>query len=116
MRFVVFAVIAGIAGFMAWQWLQPVCAGGVIVANEQACRAAAGFDAVFCRDAMTEAAAVARRSGGTYATQSQCLARYPVCIERSDVAGWAPKPVGYCLRKLSSGAIGPIEPQYSTVP
>lgn len=114
MRMTFLIIIFGVFCFKAWLWFQPVCADGVIVANEQACRAVVGFDAVFCRDAMTEAEAVARRSGRTYSAKSQCLARYPACIERSDVRGWAPKPVGYCLRRLVSGGIGSIEPKYST--
>ena len=54
---------------------------------------------------MPEALSAARKGGGAYATQSQCLDKFPVCIQRSDVPAWTPKPSGYCLAKGVAKAV-----------
>ena len=62
---------------------------------------------------MPEALSAARKNGGAYATQSQCLDKFPVCIQRSDVPAWTPKPSGYCLAKGPDGDVAHVEPVYA---
>lgn len=107
----VFAFIVAVAAFMGWRLLQPDCPGGAVVADEQQCLAQ--FDAAFCGRAMPEALSAARKTGGAYATQSQCLDKFPVCIQRSDVPAWTPKPSGYCLAKGPDGDVAHVEPVYA---
>jgi hypothetical protein len=77
MRWIVFVAIAGVAGFMAWLWLQPACRDGVVVKDEAGCRAVAGFDAAFCRAAFARATEIAARAA--YPTRDACLNDFPVC-------------------------------------
>ena len=107
----VFAFIIAVAALMGWRWMQPACSGGVIVADEQQCRAAFGAD--FCARAMPRAHADAREKGGAFATQAQCLDVHPVCIERNDVSAWTAKPSSYCLVRGSNGEVARVEPIYS---
>ena len=110
MPFVV-AFIVAVAAVMGWLALKPVCPGGAVIADEAACRA--NFDALFCLQALPEMQRVARRSGETFANQSACLEQWPVCIERSDVAAWAPRPESYCVARAPDGAIARVEPIFS---
>ena len=107
----VLAFILAIAAFMGWAFIQPECAGGAVIADEAACRA--NFDAPFCLQALPEAQRVARRSGETFKTQSACLEQWPVCLERSDVPAWAPRPASFCVARAPDGGIARIEPVYS---
>ena len=110
MPFVVVFIVA-IAAFIGWQALQPVCPGGAVIASAAACRE--NFDAAFCLGALPEMQRVAARSGDTFKTQSACLDQWPVCIERSDVSAWAPRPASYCVVRAPDGAIARIEPIYA---
>ncbi|MDE2363855.1 MAG: hypothetical protein KGM42_14355 [Hyphomicrobiales bacterium] len=107
----VIVFILGIAAFMGWRALRPECAApAVAIANEADCRA--NFDALFCLQAMAETERVARASGGSFPTQSACLERFPVCIERSDVSAWTPRPARYCVARAADGGIARIDPVY----
>ena len=110
MPFVIAFMIA-VAAFMGWQALQPQCPRGAMVADEASCRA--NFDADFCRQALPAAQRTARISGETFKTQSACLEQWPVCVERSDVSAWAPKPASWCMARAPDGGIARIEPVYS---
>lgn len=107
----VIAFIVAVAAFMGWRLMQPDCAGGKIVADEQQCLAV--FGAPFCAKAMPEAFTRARTGGGAFGTQSECLDKYPVCIARTDVAAWTPKPSAYCLARGPDGAVARAEPVYA---
>jgi hypothetical protein len=110
MPFVV-AFIVAIAAFIGWKALQPVCPGGAVVAGEAECRA--NFDALFCLQALPEMQRVARRSGESFSTQAACLDQWPACLERADVAAWAPRPASFCVTRGADGAIARMEPIYS---
>jgi len=110
MRYV-FVFIVAVAAFMGWRWMQPVCSGGVVVADEQQCKAA--FGAEFCARAMPRAQAVAREKGGAYATQAQCLDVHPACIERRDVSAWTGRPASYCLVRGDNGEVARVDPIYA---
>jgi uncharacterized protein YgiB involved in biofilm formation len=110
MPFVIVFIVA-VAAFMGWKFLQPECPGGSSVGIEEQCRAT--FGATFCAQAWPETERIARRSGATYKTQSECLEQWPVCIERSDAAAWAPRPANFCISRASDGSVGRIEPVYS---
>jgi len=107
----VIAFLVAVAAVLGWRLMQPACPGGIVVADEQQCRAQ--FGAAFCGKAMPEALAAARAGGGAFAAQAQCLEKYPVCIERSDVAAWTPKPSGYCLARGPDGEVAHVEPVYA---
>ena len=110
MRIVFFCLAALMAGFMAWSWFEPPCEGGAVVASEAECRAVALFDAAFCAKAWGRTEALARTSGPTFQTQTECSDRYPVCIEK-DPQGYGPKPGGWCLVRTGS-EIARIEAKY----
>lgn len=110
MRLVI-AFIVAIAAFMGWKALQPVCGGGQVIADEASCRA--HFDALFCLQALPEMRRVAATGGETFQTQAACLDQWPVCIERSNVSAWAPRPASYCVVRAADGAIARIEPVYA---
>ncbi len=65
------------------------------------------------RQGHAEALAQARTSGGSFATQAECLDQYPVCIPRSDVSAWAPKPASYCVARGPDGEVAHVEPVYA---
>ena len=107
----VIAFIVALATFLGWKLLQPSCPGGAVVADEQQCRAE--FGAAFCGKAWPEAQAAARRGGGAYPSQSQCLETYPVCIPRSDISAWTPAPKAYCIARGPEGEVAHVEPVYA---
>jgi hypothetical protein len=110
MRNIIFLLITGIAGFMAWLWLQPVCAGGALVKDEAACRATAGFDAAFCRDVFSRTAGIAEK-GATYSSRDACLDEFPNCDSAPGAQRWYARPASWCV--VRSGAVASrIEPQY----
>jgi len=103
MRFVVFAFIAGVAAFMGWLFVQPVCPGGVLATTEAECRAGGTFSARFCHEAFVAGEHVARQSGG-FSSQTECLAKYNICIEGEGFIGYVAKPKGYCVKAKADGA------------
>ena len=111
MRILVFAFILAVAAFMGWKAFDAECPGGQTVSIEEECRAK--FGAPFCARAWPETERIARISGGAYKTQSDCLAEWPVCVERSDVTAWAPRPARFCIARAADGGIGRIEPLYA---
>jgi hypothetical protein len=111
MRIIVIAFILLVAGIIGYFALQPACRGGAVIKDSQSC--ASAFDTAFCATAMRLAADVAVRSGEVFSSQSACLERWPVCIARRDVQGFAPKPSGYCVARDASGGLARLEPVYS---
>ena len=57
--------------------------------------------------------AAARTQGGAYATQAQCLDKFPACIPRADVPAWTPRPNGYCIARGPDGEVAHVEPVYA---
>lgn len=112
-RNIVFLGIAAIAGFMVWLWFQPVCRGGSVVPDEQACRSVAGFDRDFCRMAFSRTGDIARRSGPTYQTLHECALNWPRCIEQGPDGRAAPKPSHWCIVRAADRSLARLEPQYN---
>ena len=110
MRGLVLGLIAALAAAMAWLWLQPVCAGGQVVANEADCRQ--HFSNGFCRTAFSRTAAIAARSGSVYTTDMECRENWPVCDSREPI-GFGPRPSHWCLVKAADDTPARIEPQYN---
>ncbi len=110
MKNLVFLFIAAVSAVMGFLFLQPVCAGGLVVRDEAQCRATAGFDATFCRDAFGRATEIARGSGPSYSQRNDCDAQWPACVEHA--GGWGPKPSAWCLVRDGAGMAKRIEPQY----
>jgi hypothetical protein len=112
MRNLVLTFIAAVAGFMAWLFFQPACAGGAVVRDEAACRAVSGFDAAFCRDVFSRTAKIAAEAGPAYTREAECRDLWPVC-EPHGPGGlqWGARPASWCI--VRSGATATrIEPQY----
>ena len=106
--FIVLAALA--AAVMVFLYLQPVCPGGTIVRDEEACQAAAGFDVVFCREAFARAPGIARVSGPSYPRRGDCDNAWPLCVDHA--GGWGPQPSSWCLARTGSGFATRVEPQY----
>ncbi|MBM3608096.1 MAG: hypothetical protein FJX29_06550 [Alphaproteobacteria bacterium] len=102
-------IIAAGSGVMFYLWMQPVCQGGRVVADEAACRT--HFDAAFCASAFARAPAIARTAGPSYQTDVECRQSWPVCVER-DPQGYGPRPSGWCVVRAHSGALARFEPQF----
>ncbi len=111
MRIVIAIAALLSAVFMAVTWYQPVCEGGRVVASEGECRAVPIFDAAFCRKAWALTDGIARRSGMSYPTRTECDDSWPVCIEH-EPGGYGPKPAGWCLVRGPNGEAARIDPQY----
>lgn len=102
MKFIVFAFMIGIAGFMLWLFLQPVCPGGVVVATQAECQKVSGFSVAFCQKAFTSARHLEGNVGG-YSNLNDCNKRFPICVEAEGFVGYVPKAESVCVRKESSG-------------
>jgi len=111
MRLIVFAVIGGIAAFMAWIILNPDCEGS-IVSSEQNCLSVAGFDRAFCASAFARPEEAIYRAGNVFRSQQDCQVRFLNCIEFPGVHGWTPKPQGYCVVRGANGALARMTPVY----
>ena len=102
MKFIVFAFFIGIAGFMLWLFLQPVCPGGVVVATLADCQKVSGFSPAFCQKAFTSARHLEGNVGG-YSNLNDCNKRFPICVEAEGFVGYVPKAKSVCVRKEPSG-------------
>ncbi len=112
MRVLIFAFIAGVAGFMAWLWFQPVCKGGVVVVNEAACARTAGYDAAFCRLAFAQSKKIAQDSGPYYPTLWECNQAWPKCMERGPTGEATAVPTSWCVVRKPDGKLDRLSPQY----
>lgn len=108
MRVIALALILGIAGFMAYLWLKPICSDGLIVQDEEECGRYLGAN--LCRDAFAGAAAIAARSGATYNSDAACRQDWPVCDLR-EPQGYGPRPSRWCVAS-APGATRKISPLY----
>lgn len=102
MKFIVFAFIAGVAAFLGWQMLQPVCPGGTVVKSEAECQQTSGFNAAFCRKAFVAARALENKGAG-YSTTFECQRHYSDCIVADHIVGYVGKAKSVCVRKEPSG-------------
>ena len=113
MRALVFAIIAGIAGFMLYLWSQPACdGGGAIVASEAECAARLG--APFCKQAWAQAERDAARNAPGFATEAECVERHRVCFARADINAYSPKPTSYCIQPSPTAGPPITKPFYSS--
>ncbi len=110
MRALVIGIIGAVALTLGWLWLQPVCSGGKVVANEADCREY--FTDGFCRTAFARTAAVAARSGAVYTSEAECRENWPVC-DRREPFGFGPRPSHWCLARGADAAPATIEPHYN---
>ena len=113
MKIIVLAIITAIAAFMGWVAMKSDCSGGLVMADEAACRAS-GRSGAECADIFRRGLEIARRSGPTFNDRFACNDRFPNCIERSDITGWTARPVSYCVKPGGAGL--DITPIYSTRP
>ena len=112
LRNISFLFIFAIAAFIGWMWFQPVCAGGAIVKDEAACRAAAGFDAAFCRDVFSRTAKIAFEVGPSYVSEQECRDKWPVCDPHAPAGfQWGARPSSWCVVRAAGGPAR-IDPQY----
>lgn len=112
MRVLAILIIAATAVILGTLWFQPVCPGGQVFANEDACAAAEGFGRAFCARAFVQADDAILKSGNYYHSQSDCQMRHPVCIAFPGVHGWTPKPQGFCMVKDAAGGLSRMTPVY----
>jgi hypothetical protein len=112
MRVLVFAFIAGVAGFMAWLWFQPVCKGGTVLADEMACARTVGYTADFCRRAFSNSKQIAQVSGARYPTLWECNQAWPKCMERGPTGEAVPVPTSWCIVRSADGKLQRLTPQY----
>ena len=113
MRALVFAIIAGIAGFMLYLWSQPACdGGGAIVASEAECAAKLG--APFCKQAWAQAERDSARNAPGFATEAECVERHRVCFARADINAYSPKPTSYCIQPSPTAGPPITKPFYSS--
>jgi hypothetical protein len=100
LRALVFLIIAGVGGLLAWSAFQPECQGGSVVSTRQACLALAGFEARDCDQAFERA----RMQASVYPNRQDCEQAFPVCEERRVAPiGYSPRPVAYCVWKGAGG-------------
>ena len=103
MKLIILTFIVGLAGAMAYLFLKGECAGGVIVPDVAACRAA-NFDAATCNVALAASHRKAYRDHAPFATQDACLRDHPRCAPHEAVAsGFVPVPRGTCIARTGSG-------------
>jgi uncharacterized protein YgiB involved in biofilm formation len=105
MKLVILAIIAGVAGFLAYTFFKGACTGGRIVATEAECRATFGADA--CRLAFTESRRKATEDYAPFSTLESCQRAFPLCEPHRVVAsGFVPVPTGACVVSNSGGTTG----------
>lgn len=104
MRAVIFGAMLIAAGFMAYLFFRGECPGGQVFASEAQCRAAAGFDAAFCRISFAQARRRAYEDASPFSTQDACLRHFPVCEPHHKVvSGYVPVPRGVCVTSGKPG-------------
>jgi uncharacterized protein YgiB involved in biofilm formation len=114
MRAVVFLIIAGIAGVMAYLMFIGECPGGSVVRSEEQCSASGGFSGDLCRTIFARANDVARNSGSVYPDPLKCAAQFGACLPHATVVGnFVPTPYGFCV-KTNGNALVSMEPVYRT--
>ncbi|MGL4634519.1 MAG: DUF1190 domain-containing protein [Beijerinckiaceae bacterium] len=114
MRAVVFLIIAGIAGVMAYLMFVGECTGGTVVRTEEQCQKSSGLSGDLCRTIFSRANDVARNSGAVYPDPMKCAEQYGPCMPHATVAtAFVPVPYGFCV-KTNGNALVSMEPVYRT--
>jgi Protein of unknown function (DUF1190) len=112
MRAVVFLIIAGIAGVMAYLMFIGECAGGTVVRSEEQCSRSSGLSGELCRTIFSRANDVARNSGSVYPDGLKCAAQFGACMPHATLTGnFVPTPYGFCIR-ANGNALVSMEPVY----
>jgi uncharacterized protein YgiB involved in biofilm formation len=113
MKYIVFSIILGVAGLMAFWWFRGECPGGRVVTSIETCRTAQGFEPAFCAEVFRRAVTVARTSSTVYTDQMACRNDYGDCLPHAtNRAGFVPRPAGFCVSADSDGRIATMEPVY----
>lgn len=100
LKALVFLIVAGVAGLLAWSFFQPECQGGSVVSTQAACMALPGFSPRDCEQAFERA----RMQASVYPNRQDCEQAFPVCDERrSAPIGFSPRPAAYCVWKGAGG-------------
>lgn len=98
MRAIVIGIILAVAGLMGYLFFRGECPGGQVFNTETQCRAAAGFDAAFCRISFAQARRRAYEDASPFSTQDACLRHFPSCEPHHRVvSGYVPVPRGVCV-------------------
>ena len=100
MKYVVFALIAGIAGYLAWAFFQGACRDGRIFVSENECIAVHG--AQTCRLAFAESRRKATEDYAPFNTLDACQRSFPRCEpHRAVVSGFVPVATGSCVQEVA---------------
>jgi uncharacterized protein YgiB involved in biofilm formation len=104
MKAVILMLFAAVAGVMAYLALRGECPDGEVFASEAECRAAAGFDAAFCRQSFVEARRKAVLDYAPFPNQNDCQLQFPRCEPHQRVvSGFVPVPRGVCVARGREG-------------
>ena len=112
MRYIVLAVIAFIAGLIAWLALRPECLG-TLIRDEAECRR--NFDAAFCASFSARADNAARNAATTFRTQSECLQNFEACLEHASLPAFVARPSAYCVSTPKGGGALQVGPVYRRI-
>jgi uncharacterized protein YgiB involved in biofilm formation len=113
MRYVVIAIILGVAGVMVALWFRGECPGGRLVVSPEACRAEQGFTPASCAEVFRRAPMVARSAATVYTDVQACRNDFGECLPHAtNTAGVVPRPHGFCVSADSDGRVATIEPVY----
>ena len=116
MKAVVFLVIAGIAGLMAYFAFVGECPGGAIVRSEEQCRGEAGLSLNLCRTVFARANEVARNANSVYQDPMACSVQFGQCLPHATlIGGYVPAPAGFCI-KTTNDELTAMEPLYRRAP
>jgi len=103
---VIFFFLGVIAAALGWFAFNGECKNGTVFESEAACRAAAGFDAAFCRDSFRKAHVKATVDYAPYRTQDECLQKFPICVAHGViVGGFVPLPKATCVLRDEKGLV-----------
>ncbi|MCA0401014.1 MAG: hypothetical protein LCH38_09385 [Proteobacteria bacterium] len=115
MRALFLALFALVGAVMGYFMLQSECPGGKAFASEAECRAAAGFDAAFCRAGFALAHRKAIQDYAPFSTQNDCLQAFARCQPHAVVVGgYVPVPEKVCIARDQNGT-AKGEPLYTRI-
>jgi uncharacterized protein YgiB involved in biofilm formation len=111
-RAVVFLVIAGVAGLMAYLAYVGECPGGTVVRSPEQCATASGLGPDICHAVFAQALDVARRAGAVYTDRNACFREFGNCLDHATVVGgYVPQPAGFCVN-VAGGRLASMIPVY----
>jgi uncharacterized protein YgiB involved in biofilm formation len=114
LKAIVFLVIAGVVGLMAYLGLRGECPSTTAVLSETACLRDGQFPAAVCQTIFERAEAVTRAAPTIYPSEQDCLRDFERCIRSGHTQGFTPVPAGFCVA-TSGGEITWQEPLYRRI-